>query len=363
MRLNLRCCESFRESQSRSDNQRQSPSENLRRIVRLRQSVGRRLAPLALLGIATLAAGQQANPQAQGNSPAQATAPASAIAADQSTSPAQADAPGKIVIHDQFEYDAWVAASNTQDPKDRAEAMEGFAQKYPKSVVAKSALEEAMTDWQSAGDSVKVLEVAKELLAEDSSNVRALAIVVALDRVSAAQGDSSALDELCLDSTGGMREISMWQKPPNMADADFNLLHKQMDLIFDGAAGYCALQQSNFSQARDWFTRAYQMDATNLQDIYQLAIADLEMTPLDAHGFWFCAKAMQLAKKSTPANVAAGMESYCKPKYAAYHGSDNGWDAIVSAGATQATLPPDFAKGITQAPAPSSPPKPAPPQR
>jgi hypothetical protein len=193
--------------------------------------------------------------------------------------------------------------------------------------------------------------------------VRALAIVVALDRVSAAQGDSLALDELCLDSTGGMREISMWQKPPNMADADFNLLHKQMDIIFDGAAGYCALQQSNYSQARDWFTRAYQIDATNLQDIYQLAIADLEMTPLDANGFWFCAKAMQLAKNMTPADVAGGMEAYCKPKYAAYHGSGNGWDAILSAGATQATLPPDFAKGITQAPAAPLPRQAAPPQK
>jgi hypothetical protein len=219
-----------------------------------------------------------------------------------------------------------------------------------------------MTDWQSAGDSVKVLEVAKELIAEDSGNVRALAIVVALDRVSAAQGDSSALDELCLDSTGGMREISMWQKPAEMTDADYTLLHKQMDLIFNGAAGYCALEQSNYSQARDWFTRAYQIDATNLQNIYQLAISDLEMTPLDANGFWFCAKSIQLAKKLPSANTAGGMEAYCKPKYAAYHGNDEGWDAILSAGATEAALPPDFARGITLAPPPSSPP-PAPPQK
>lgn len=332
----------------------QRPSETIRFVASANWPLARGLAALAVFGIATFAAGQQANPTAPTN-PA-----ASANPADHGTSPAQADASGKIVIHDQAEYDAWTAASNTQDPKDRAEAMEAFAQKFPKSVVAKNALEDAMTDWQSAGDTVKVLEVAKELLAEDSGNVRALAIVVALDRVSAAQGDSSALDELCLDSTGGMREISMWQKPPNMTDADFARLHKQMDLIFDGAAGYCALQQSNFSQARDWFTRAYQIDGANLQDIYQLAIADLEMTPLDANGFWYCAKAMQLAKKMTSASVASGMESYCKPKYAAYHGSDNGWDGIVAAGAADTTLPPDFAKAISQAP---EAPRPNPPRK
>ncbi len=270
MRLNKRFCE--------SSSEHQSFSEIIRSVVSAKWLPARRLIALALLGIATLAAGQQANSPARDSTPAQANPPASANPADRGTSPVEANAPNKIVIHDQAEYDAWTAASNTQDPKERAEAMEAFAQKFPKSVVAKNALEDAMTDWQSTGDTVKVLEVAKELLAEDSGNVRALAIVVALDRVSAAQGDTSALDELCLDSTGGMREISMWQKPSNMTDADFALLHKQMDLIFDGAAGYCALQQSNFSQARDWFTRAYQIDATNLQDIYQLAIADLEYT-------------------------------------------------------------------------------------
>jgi tetratricopeptide (TPR) repeat protein len=247
-----------------------------------------------------------------------------------------------------------MAASNTQDPKERAEAMEAFAQQYPKSVVAAGAMEEAMAAWQNVGDSVKVLEVAKELLAMDAGNVRALAIVVALDRLSASQGDPSALDELCLYSTGGMREIAMWQKPATMADADFALLSRQMNLIFNGAAGYCALQQRNYSQARDWFTRAVQVDANDLQDMYQLAIADLEMTPIDANGFWYCARAMQLARKSPDAGVPVGMDAYCKPKYVTYHGSAAGWDEVVAAGSTQASLPPDFAKGITAAPAPAA---------
>jgi hypothetical protein len=99
--------------------------------------------------MATLAVAGQANPPAQNNPPAQANPAAPASPADQSTSPAQGNASVKIVIHDQAEYDAWTAASNTQDPKDRAEAMEAFAQKFPKSVVAKDALEDAMTDWQA----------------------------------------------------------------------------------------------------------------------------------------------------------------------------------------------------------------------
>ena len=153
----------------------------------------------------------------------------------------------------------------------------------------------------------------------------------------------------------------MWQKPVGLADADFALLNKQMGEIFNSAAGYCALEQSNFSQARDWFTRAVEADPSDVQDMYDLAIADLELTPMDANGFWYCAKAIQLAKSSPNAAAAGGMEGYCKAKYETYHGSVQGWDAILSSGATQNALPAGFADGIkpaSAAPAASTQPKP-----
>lgn len=302
---------------------------------------------IAVCACCAVTAAQQPNSSDQANPPA--------VVPDQNQQPIP---PGATVIHDQAEYDAFEAAAHTGDPKDRAEAMESFVDRYPKSVIAADALEEAMAGWQKVGDQVKVLEVAKELLGIDSGNIRALAIVVALDRVSAAQGDPAALDELCLDSTGGMRVLGMWQKPGNMTDADFALVHKQMDIIFNSAAAYCALEQHNYSQARDWFTRVLQLDPTNLENTYQLGIADLELTPIDPNGFWYCARAMQLAKSASRADSASGMESYCKPKYATYHGSEEGWAVIVAAAATQNDPPFGFAKSIKAVPppAPATPP-------
>ncbi|MGA8781959.1 MAG: hypothetical protein WB567_14505 [Terracidiphilus sp.] len=306
-----------------------------------------------LIGCAAVVTAQQASQPAQSSSP---TATGSTVPLIQAEVSDQPGGSGKKLIADQAEYNAFIAATKTEDPKERAEAFESFAQKYPKSVVATDALEEAMAAWQTVGDSVKVLEVAKEILTSDQGNVRALAIVVALDRVSAAQGDSAALDELCLDSTGGMRVISMWKKPTDMPDADFAKLRKQMDIIFNGAAGYCALQQRDFSQARDWYSRVLQADPTDLQDTYQLAIADLEMTPIDANGFWYCAHAIYLAQNSSNAGAAGGMESYCKPKYVAYHGNDQGWDSVMTMGATRSNLPGEFAAAISPGPTPPAPP-------
>ena len=265
---------------------------------------------------------------------------------------------GQKIIKDQAEYNAYMAALNTQDATARAKALESFVQQYPRSVVLVDALQQEMSAWQTAGDSAQVGKVAKRLLAVDSGNVRVLGIVVALDRVSAEKGDTAALNEMCIDATGGMRAVPMWRKPANMTDADFASLSKLMNDIFIGAEGYCAVQEKDYSQARDWLTRAIQIDPANVQDLYQLAIADLETTPADADGFWYCARAIHLAQTAAMPQSASGMVNYCKAKYTSYHGADDGWDAMAAGTAAQDTLPRNFAREIKPAPkAPASPQK------
>jgi tetratricopeptide (TPR) repeat protein len=264
---------------------------------------------------------------------------------------AQQPPSGQKVIQDHAEYNAYTAAVSTADATARAEALEAFIQQYPKSVVSTDALELEMAAWQTVGDSKQVMKVAKRLLAADSGNIRALGIVVALDRVSAAQGDNAALNEMCVDASGGMLAVPMWRQPPDMSAPDYVTLSKLLNDIFIGAEGYCAVQQKNYSQARDWLTRAYGMDPTNVQDTYQLAVADLESTPLDAGGFWYCARAIHLAQSAAIPQDTSSMLAYCKAKYAKYHGADDSWDALVTNTAAEDTPPPDFARRIKPAPA------------
>ena len=88
-------------------------------------------------------------------------------------------------------------------------------------------MEEEMAAWQAAGDSKQVMKVAKRLLAADAGNIRALGIVVALDRVNAAEGRSMrALNEMCQYASGGMLAVPMWRQPANMSPADYVALSK-----------------------------------------------------------------------------------------------------------------------------------------
>lgn len=274
-----------------------------------------------------------------------------AVAAAQQPSPA----PG--AAQDPAESKAYADAINTQDATSRAEALEAFVQQYPKSVALTVALEEEMAAWQAAGDSKQVMKVAKRLLAADAGNIRALGIVVALDRVDAAAGDNAALNEMCQDASGGMLAVPMWRQPANMSAADYIALSKLLNDIFIGAEGYCAVEEKNYSQARDWLQRALKIDATNVQDTYQLAVADLESAPVDPDGFWYCARGIHLAESAAIPQDAAGMTAYCKAKYTKYHGADDGWDALLAGVADQDTPPPDFAAKMKPAPATPAPQK------
>ncbi len=264
---------------------------------------------------------------------------------------------GQSPIQDPAEYKAYSDAVNTQDATARAEGLEGFVEQYPKSVVLTDALEQEMAAWQAAGDSKQVMKVAKRLLAADAGNIRALGIVVALDRVNAATGDNAALNEMCQDASGGMLAVPMWREPANMAPADYVALSKLLNDIFIGAEGYCAVQEKNYSQARDWLQRALKIDSTNVQDTYQLAVADLESTPLLPEGFWYCARGIHMAESAAIPQDAGGMTAYCKAKYSNYHGTDDGWDALLTSVADQDAPPPDFAAKIKPAPAAPAPQK------
>jgi len=115
-----------------------------------------------------------------------------------------------------------------------------------------------------------------------------------------------------------------------------------MGNIFNGGYAFCALQKKDYATAQKFYEAAFQSDPTQLQDVYQLAVADLEANPVVPAGLWYCGKAIALAREQNSPQAANGMSAYCKAKYTKYHGSEDGWDAILTQAGTQAAPPKDF---------------------
>ncbi len=247
-------------------------------------------------------------------------------------------------IKDAAEYNAYITALNTQDPAAKAAAMEAFLTAYP-SVVHEDALEQAMAAYQQAGDAVHVEGAARRLLAVDPNHVRALAIIVVIERQKATAASSSAqasalADQVGADAERGVHALNAWTtKPDGMEDMQFDRLKAQIEAIFVAGAAYRALQHKDYATARRYYRQALRQDPTDVQNAYQLAIADLETTPLDAAGFWWGAHAWNLASGNAAAQTA--IQSYVLAKYKRFHGSDEGWQGIVTQASAPATEPPD----------------------
>lgn len=257
---------------------------------------------------------------------------------------AQGEKAGQKVIKDPAEYNAYIGALNTQDPAAKAAAMETFVRQYPNSIMKIDALEQAMAAYQQAGNTPKVEESADRIIGIDPNNVRALAIVAYVKRVRATQGDAKAAAESRTAAERGLQALPGWRQPDGISDAEFATLKRHMTGIFNGAAAFSALQAKDYAKARGYYQKAVAANPQDLQDTYQLAIAELEMSPLDVLGFWHVARAMALAQNNAAARQK--IEAYGKAKYSKYHGGDDGWDAIVARAAGQTAPPADFARRI-----------------
>lgn len=253
-------------------------------------------------------------------------------------------------IKDPAEYNAYIAALNTQDPKQKATAMTAFLQQYPNTIMKQEALEQARAAYQASGDVAKLEEISRLILKDNPSDVQSLALITAIERN---RGTPPAAAEAKADAEKGLQLLPTWKKPEGIQESDFEKVKSQMNIVFNGAAGFGALQARDYPTAKKYYLKALQsvqLDAGNMQDVYQLSIAELESNPVDVDGFWYAAKAINLAGGNAAA--VQSISTYAKAKYKKYHGNTDGFDQIVAGAATQNTPPPNFSASIKPAPTP-----------
>src|SRR5262249_24289325 len=121
-----------------------------------------------------------------------------------------------------------------------------------------------------------------------------------------AQGDASALAPMAAAAEQGLAALPKWQKRPSLSDEVLARTKQQMGAVFNGALGYAALQAKDYDKARRYYREAVAAEPDNLQDVYQLAVSQLEGSPLDALGFWYAARSIVIARAAKSDAAAAG---------------------------------------------------------
>ena len=313
----------------------------------------------------------------QGSSPSQQPPAAQPPAGQQpAAGDSQANVPtSQKVIKDPAEYNAYITALNTTDPAAKGAAMEAFVAQYPNSIVKIDALEQAMGAYQQkVQDDVdkisklgpqdpqrdalnkdaalyqqKVEQVARQILTIEPNNVRALAIVVYIERGQIKDAATGA--KARGDAERGLQELPNWKNPDGVSAADYEKMKNQMTGIFAGTAAFGALQQKDYAAARKYYEQALKVDPNDLGNNYQIAIALLESNPSDPLGFWYGAKALSIAQKQNPQAFQA-WSPYFLSRYKKYHGNTDDWNQRMATAATETAPPPNFVASIPLAPTP-----------
>jgi len=274
-----------------------------------------------VLGVAALAAAQDAAQPAQGQPPASTT-----------------QAP---VIKDPAEYNAYVGAIGQKDPAAEISGLEAFLTQYPNSIMKPQALDVLMGLYQQTGNP-KVMDAAKRVLAVNPDSVKALVVLAFSERAAQKWADAKQHAE------HGLEVLPKWTKPDGVSDADFAKQKTQFGAILESVAGFSALQLKDYPSAQKHLRAAVEADPNNVENIYPLAIASLPpSTPADEiNGLFFIARAANLV---TDPAAKEQVKKFGRSKYMRYHGGEDGWTDLLAQTAST-PLPP---AGFTIKPAPT----------
>ena len=258
---------------------------------------------------------------------------------------------GQITIKDPAEYNAYTNAVGQSSPAAKASAIEQFLQQYPNSSVKEEMLTQLMAAYEQAGNADKELDAANRLLAVNPNNLRALTLVVYMEKK--ATTDQTKLD----DAAAKAKQALAAPKPATLSDADYEKLKAATTPIFEDAIATDAAAKKDYKSAIDAYTaelKAYTDPAQTqagpgLLATYNLGNAYVQEDPKDlVQGIWYLTRAAQFA----PAGYKDQIEKAAEYWYKKYHGGMDGFDQVKTL--TQTNLfPPDSYKPVAAPPPPS----------
>lgn len=234
----------------------------------------------------------------------------------------------------QAEYQAFTAAAQAPAAQ-RAQAFANFVQKYPNSDYKVLALIQEMAAQTSApGQAVATAEtILKTQGADADAFVRAYSIISYFMPQLLQPNDPQMQQKLDVLYQAAYCGNQMLQAAQGLQPA----AKAQSEYIYNRAAGFVALQDKNYPQAKQKLQQVIQFNSKDPLAYYWLGIAQLSDKPAD-----FNVGIFSLARAAALAPQAQALTSYFQKVYDSYHGSDDGIQDVKTAASTNTQPPAGF---------------------
>jgi hypothetical protein len=263
------------------------------------------------------------------------------------------DAPPPKQAKDQAEADLINSIPKAPDANAKLKLLDQWTKEYPQTAFAHERTEEYLSTYQAANRPKDAFNTALEILKTDPNNFSALrAVLGSIYQIN--QGNPPAAD---LDSAEKVANHMLTdldtifapdKKPAAMTADQWNQVKPAMKVFTQRTVGWIEMTRKNNMKAEAEFTKTLQLDPTQAQASYWLATVMFNQRTTDPAKqapsiFEFARAAVYDGPNSLPADFRKQLLASVTKTYAAYHGSNQGFDELIAAAKANALPPSGFA--------------------
>jgi tetratricopeptide (TPR) repeat protein len=252
----------------------------------------------------------------------------------------QAPAAHQKKYKDKGEYDLYSAVTKEQDNNKKLELLNTWRQKYPESDFKMERLQLYLVTYQHLGQSAKMIETAKEILAMDPKDLQALYWIAFLTPT-LGSNSPDALD-LAQKAANGLLNA---EKPANVKEEDWTKAKALTDAIADSTLGWIAMQRKNYPVAEQNFKKSLEANPNAAQVSYWLGTTILAEKKPERQSealYDFARAAAYDGPGSLTPQGRQQVNDYLTKAYKTLHGDTSGLDGLKAQAKAAALPPPDF---------------------
>ena len=237
---------------------------------------------------------------------------------------------------------AYLDALSESARSKQIQLLQAFVKAYPHSPKRASALRKLIHDYLAGDPSVfftgQLLKPCQDLLDVDPNDLEALYLLTTFYRTSAEAGNNMLTNMAVAAryAKQGLRALKIATKPEDLTQEQFAELKKRLIAPFYSAIGINAILRNDLAVARRSLFLSLEHNRDDAQIAYQLALACLkEPKPSLEAAVLFLALATATVNDTFSKSY---IDRYGRQQYVKLHGTESGWEALVSESAT-AKLP------------------------
>ena len=244
----------------------------------------------------------------------------------------------------QAEFDLFTAITKETDPKAKLQKVQQWEKEYPDTAFMAQRRTLLLTTYFQLGQAKEAVDVAKQILAVTPNDFSALYITVTLTQSLAGQNPTPAVLDQGEKAATALLNIN--DPPANLSAAQWTTQKPQVQNLAHTTLAWIALQRKNYPAAESEYQKSLQINPNNGTIDFQLATAiysekDPVKTPTAL--FYFARAATYDGQDALTPDGRKTVLAYVQRAYKGYHGSDQGFNDLVTAAKASPTPPADFA--------------------